>query len=127
VSHRYIVSFGSNLEPEKHRLLAQQALGARFGHVVESAFAWTEALGASTQSRYLNGAFLFHAEQGPDPVRKELRRIEDSLGRVRGVDKFAPRNIDLDLIAIDGEILHPDYHNRDFVRNGARELAPDLP
>lgn len=127
MNHRYVVSFGSNLEPEKHRLLAERALRDRFGDVACSAFAWTEALGTAPQPRYLNGAFLFHAEWGPDPVRTELRRIEDALGRARGPDKFAPRNIDLDLIAMDGDVLHPDYHGRDFVRNGARELAPDLP
>ena len=127
MSHRLIVSFGSNLEPEKYRLLAREALAQRFGNVSESPFLWTEALGGGDQPRYLNGAFLFHCDREPEFVRDELRAIETRLGRMRGPDKYAPRNVDLDLIAVDREIVHGDYHQRDFVRKCARALAPDLP
>ncbi|MBN8218338.1 MAG: 2-amino-4-hydroxy-6-hydroxymethyldihydropteridine diphosphokinase [Spirochaetes bacterium] len=125
--HRFVVSFGSNLEAEAHRTLARGALMARFGAVAESPFVWTEAIGGGDQPRYLNGAYCFHAGLDPERVRSELRAIEGELGRVRTADKYAPRTVDLDLIAVDGEIVHPDYHQRDFVRKSARSLAPDLP
>jgi 7,8-dihydro-6-hydroxymethylpterin-pyrophosphokinase len=63
-----------------------------------------------------------------------LRHIEDSLGRTRKNDKFAPRTIDLDLIlyddiTIEGEELtlpDPDILQRPFLAISLYELAPDL-
>jgi dihydroneopterin aldolase/2-amino-4-hydroxy-6-hydroxymethyldihydropteridine diphosphokinase len=63
-----------------------------------------------------------------------LRPIEDSLGRIRGGDKFAPRTIDLDLVVYgdvvmdDGSLILPDPEimKRPFLAIPLFELAPDL-
>jgi 2-amino-4-hydroxy-6-hydroxymethyldihydropteridine diphosphokinase len=42
--------------------------------------------------------------------------IEDKLGRDRSRPKFGPREIDLDVLMFDGEIVDEDYYTRDFLQ-----------
>jgi 7,8-dihydro-6-hydroxymethylpterin-pyrophosphokinase len=61
-----------------------------------------------------------------------LRNIEADLGRERSEDKYAPRTIDLDLIAYDDLVIErddltlpdPQILRRPFLAMGLSELAP---
>jgi hypothetical protein len=61
----------------------------------------------------------------------ELQRIETNVGRVRS-ERWAARNLDLDLLVVDGlelqsgrlELPHPRMHYRHFVLQPAAEVAP---
>lgn len=53
---------------------------------------------------FFNAAVLATTQLGPEALRDTLRSIESDLGRVRSVDKNAPRTIDLD-IAYYGDLV----------------------
>jgi 2-amino-4-hydroxy-6-hydroxymethyldihydropteridine diphosphokinase len=55
------------------------------------------AVGPTKGPDFLNAAALIETKLGPNDIRRQLRDIEATLGRIRTEDKFAPRTIDLDL------------------------------
>lgn len=81
------------------------------------------------QGKFLNGVIEITTELSPYSLIKELNRIEDLLGRKRGI-KNAPRTIDLDILYYgdekinDGELVipHPRIREREFVLRGLREF-----
>ena len=48
---------------------------------------------------------LLEVDFAPEELRRELRKIEADLGRVRTADKYAPRTIDLDLSLFGDQVL----------------------
>ena len=82
----------------------------------------TEAVGGPRQSDYLNGVVGVETGLSPEELMENLLGIEKKLGRVRR-EKWGPRVIDLDLLAM-GRLIrqnkkitlpHPRYHLRRFV------------
>jgi dihydroneopterin aldolase/2-amino-4-hydroxy-6-hydroxymethyldihydropteridine diphosphokinase len=132
---RAFISVGSNINPTDNVKKAVRLLGAQTRILATSTVYLTEPLGQSGQPPYYN--CVLEIETGTPPLDLKLtvlRRIEESLGRLRGSDKFAPRTIDLDLILYDditmaGEELtlpDPDILQRPFLAIALYELAPDL-
>jgi 2-amino-4-hydroxy-6-hydroxymethyldihydropteridine diphosphokinase len=58
-----------------------------------------------------------------DELSVFLKQLEDQMGRDRNQKKFGPRNIDLDILIWNNEIVDPDYFTREFLRNSAAELG----
>ena len=95
----------------------------------------TEPVSDIPQGRFLNGVLELETELDAGVLFKELRRIEQSLGRTRTV-KNAPRTIDLDILYYGDRVIqnkdlvvpHPRIGQREFVLKGLRELgkAPHL-
>jgi len=132
---RAFVSVGSNVDPEDNIKKAVRLLGAQTRILAISTVYFTEPIDRSGQPSYYN--CVLEIETGTPPLDLKLailRPIEDSLGRLRSSDKFAPRTIDLDLILYDdialaGEELtlpDPDILQRPFLAIALYELAPDL-
>ena len=133
---RCVVALGSNIEPARYLPQAVREL-ARLGTVLRVSSVWQSApVGFTAQADFCNGAVLLETRLAPRPLKAELRRIEDGLGRVRDpANKNAPRTIDLD-IAVYGDLVcqeegltlpDPDLFRRDFLAFPAAEVAPDLP
>ena len=55
-----------------------------------------------------------------------LLAIETRLGRVRTGDQNAPRTIDIDILAVDGQPVHPERWDYPFVVVPLAELMPDF-
>ena len=135
---RVFIAVGSNVDPEAKIEGALSLLKERAALVGISSFYRTEALkGASPDpgGPYYNGVVEIETPLKPLEVKNSLlRSIEDSLGRVRSADKFAPRTIDLDLIlygdtVFDGDGLKlpsPEILERAFVAVPLAELAGEL-
>ncbi len=132
---RAFVSVGSNIDPEDNVRKAVRLLGAQTRIKAISTVYLTEPIGRAGQPPYYN--CVLEIETGDLPLdlkRTVLRHIEESLGRTRDNDKFAPRPIDLDLILyddimMDGEELtlpDPDILQRPFLAMSLYELVPDL-
>lgn len=132
---RCVVALGSNIDPARHLPLAVREL-ARLGTVLRASSVWQSApVGFTAQADFCNGAVLLETHLAPRPLKAELRRIEDLLGRVRDPsNKNAPRTIDLD-IAVYGDLVcreegltlpDPDLFRRDFLALPAAEVAPDV-
>jgi 2-amino-4-hydroxy-6-hydroxymethyldihydropteridine diphosphokinase len=89
--------------------------------------------GPDDQGEFLNGALAVKSTLRPLDLLDHLLRTERDMGRVRE-QRWAPRNIDLDLLLVDGEsfsndrltIPHPWMTIRPFVIDPVAEIAPHL-
>lgn len=128
------VSLGSNIEPERNLLLAAAHL-AEIGRIeAVSAVYQTGAIGPRPAPHFLNAAVLIQTELPLEDIRARLRQIEAGLGRLRSLDRYAPRPIDLDLCLLGNRIVEtpdlsvpdPDILTRPYLAVTLAELAPDF-
>ena len=88
----------------------------------------------SGQPWFVNGVVAVETGLGPAPMLGALHRIEAEFGRVRR-ERWAPRIIDLDLLAFHETVLsggapgepqvpHPRLHERAFVLLPLADIAP---
>ena len=78
------------------------------------------------QTDFLNGAVLVETNFGLDEFKNCLKQIEIEVGRDKSRSKYAPREIDIDVVVWNNKAVHPDYTGREFVRRLAREVLPGL-
>jgi len=132
---RAFIGIGSNIEPAENVRAAIRTLARQTNLVGISTVYLTGAIGHPEQSPYYNCVVEIETEAPPAEVKYGiLRNIENGLGRERTKDKYAPRTIDLDLIAygdltMDAEgikLPDPDILERPFLAIPLFELAPDL-
>jgi dihydroneopterin aldolase/2-amino-4-hydroxy-6-hydroxymethyldihydropteridine diphosphokinase len=100
-----------------------------------SAFYASPALGRPEQPDFYNGAVEAETELSPRELKfSVLRAIEAELGRRRSADRYAAREIDLDLALYDELVCRepdlvlpdPEIAARPFLAVPLAELAPDL-
>ena len=119
------VSLGSNIDPERNLLLGLAAL-ARIGLVRRVSPVYeSEAAGPPGQPRFLNAVVQVEVQEDDETLRSHLRRLESDLGRLRTDDKYAPRPIDLDLIAREG-FIDPGVRVHAYLAVPLADIAPDL-
>ena len=100
------VSVGSNIAPETNIIEAARALRRHVIIAAVSPLFETPPEGPPNQPTFVNGVWRLETDIRPHPLKFDiLRRVEESLGRVRTEDKYAPRPIDLDLIMYNDEII----------------------
>ena len=139
---RAVVALGANLGDRRSTLeQAVELMEAEIG-VVAARSAWhgTPALihpddPAQSYPEFLNGAVLICTLLEADAILAALHRIEARLGRDRSLEtaRWRPRVIDLDLIALEDQVVddgslrlpHPEMHKRDFVLAPFCEVWPD--
>lgn len=130
---RAFISMGSNIDAATHVRQALALIAARTCVAGISTVYLTDALGRPEQDPYYN--CVIEIETGLPPLQVKcvlLRPIEDKLGRVRSPDKYAPRTIDLDLVAYGDLVLDedgmrlpdPEILERPFLAVPLCELAP---
>lgn len=138
---RAVVALGANLGDRRATLEQAVVLMAELGEVMaRSSWLETPALihpddPAQSYPEYLNGAVLLRTGLPPAELLAGLHRIEARLGRNRAAEtaRWRPRLIDLDLIAVEDQVLdgdglrlpHPEMHKRDFVLAPFCEIWPD--
>jgi 2-amino-4-hydroxy-6-hydroxymethyldihydropteridine diphosphokinase len=139
---RAVVALGANLGDRRAALEQAVALiDAEVGPVVaRSGWLATPALihpddPAQSYPEFLNGAVLVRTALQAGSMLAALHRIEARLGRDRANEtaRWRPRLIDLDLIALEGQVVddgalrlpHPEMHKRDFVLAPFCEVWPD--
>ena len=133
--HLAYVALGSNLGDKEANL--QKAVQLLVEHGVEvvktSSFLCTEPYGVTDQPQFLNAVCCVRTDLEPEELLHLLLAIEQEMGRVR-LRHWGERNIDLDLLLYENQILttddlklpHPDMQNRDFVLLPLAEIAPAL-
>lgn len=93
-------------------------------HVLQvSSLYESQAVGFESDNLFLNAVIKIQTELNPEQVLHNLMNIERELGRVRQGFGYADRPIDLDILAVDEEIIqteilqvpHPRMHERAFV------------
>jgi 2-amino-4-hydroxy-6-hydroxymethyldihydropteridine diphosphokinase len=130
------IALGSNLGDRRDYLdRAVQLLRAQPGVTVSqvSTYYETEPVdGPAGQGKYLNAAAELQTDLDPEELLRLLLDVEAQLGRVRN-KRNDPRTIDLDLLLYDRLVLqtpeltlpHPRMHERLFVLDPLRQIAPD--
>ncbi|HAU36751.1 MAG TPA: 2-amino-4-hydroxy-6-hydroxymethyldihydropteridine diphosphokinase [Phycisphaerales bacterium] len=121
-----VVAIGSNIEPERNIPAAIEQLEAVMSVLCESRFLHTEPVGPSGQPEFVNGAVLVETPLDRVGLKSLLRGVESQLGRVRTIDRYAPRPIDLDIVVWNGRIVDDDVRERDFLHAAIREVLPTL-
>lgn len=134
------LSLGSNLGDRLAYLAsARDALGRMPGTSV-TAFSpvyETEPVDVAEQWRdlaYLNAVVIVETSLPLREFSSRMHEVEDSLGRVRGPARHAPRTIDIDLLYFGGErcdephlrIPHPQIAARRFVCRPLSDIRPAL-
>jgi 2-amino-4-hydroxy-6-hydroxymethyldihydropteridine diphosphokinase len=126
VKHRAVIALGSNIRPEIHIPSAILRLQRRIQIVAKSEFVSTQPIGPADQPDFINGVLLVETEKERPELEKWLHEVEDELGRIREGDPSGPRTIDLDVAVWDGEVIHRDVMEREFLRKAILEVLPDL-
>ncbi|HTM76496.1 MAG TPA: 2-amino-4-hydroxy-6-hydroxymethyldihydropteridine diphosphokinase [Devosia sp.] len=98
----------------------------------QSSVLTTKPWGKTDQPDFANAAISLETGLKPLQLLDGLQAIELALGRVR-IEPWGPRRIDIDIIAYDRLILksprltlpHPYAHERAFVLDPLRQIAPD--
>ena len=91
------VSAGSNVAPEENLKLACRELTRRFGPLELSGVYRNPPVGFAGDD-FLNLVLRFRTGEPPHAIVAELERLHTLAGRVRGLERFAPRTLDLDLL-----------------------------
>ncbi len=131
------VGIGSNLDDPASQV--QHAIGrcARLPAtrlIARSHLYISKPLGPVSQSDFTNAAIGLLTQLSPEELLGELRAVEVLMGRATAHERWGPRRIDLDLLAVGQEtrtttalqLPHPGIAERDFVLYPLREIAPQL-
>jgi 2-amino-4-hydroxy-6-hydroxymethyldihydropteridine diphosphokinase len=121
--NRCIIGIGSNINPDENIQEMLGLLAADVRIIKVSVMVKTKPIGITDQPDFTNGAVLIETDMDVNELKNYLRNIEDRMGRDRAQRKFGPRNIDLDIMIWNGQVVDPDYYTRDFLRNSAAELG----
>ena len=131
------VALGSNLgDREAHLAATIEALRARPGIRVTavSKVYETAPVGPPPQGPYLNAVVRLRTRLAPRALLACLLEIEAAEGRLREAGRWSARTLDLDLLFYGSLTLdepglclpHPRLHERPFVLEPFRDLAPRL-
>ena len=127
------VSAGSNVAPEENLRLACRELTRRFGPLKLSGVYRNPPVGFAGDD-FLNLVLRFRTAEPPAAIVAELERLHTLAGRVRGLERFAPRTLDLDLLLYGSAVIsgagirvpREDILKYGFVLGPLAELAPEL-
>ena len=132
---RYAVALGSNMGDRAGYLRAALGEMGRLGtvHAISGLYE-TAPIGGPDQDPYLNAVAILETSLPPQELLFGLQAIEADHDRVRDV-RWAPRTIDLDIVAMDGgtvddtklQIPHPRAVERRFVLQPLAEVWPAAP
>lgn len=99
-----------------------------------SSFYETEPHGVNDPAHwFINVVCEIKTSKSPQILLKDLQDIEKRSGRVRKDDRYSPRNLDLDILLFNDQVInsdtltipHPRMHLRRFVLEPLAEIAPD--
>jgi len=131
------LALGSNIGDRERALrtaLGKIAKTPGIELISQSTFLENPAVGGPDDSPpFLNAAAEIRTTLGAHALLHQLMEIERSMGRSRR-EKWAPRNIDLDLLLFGDHIIssdelivpHPLMHQRRFVLQPLAEIAPEV-
>lgn len=112
------------------QMLAQRPDIRIFAH---SPYYETAPMGYEDQPWFVNAVFGVETGLDPGQLLARLKDVENRAGRVRGEIRFGPRQLDLDLIFYEDQIIetpdlvvpHPRMHERAFVLRPLADIAAE--
>jgi len=124
--NRAVIGLGANINPEENIRKAKDAIAGEFNVIRSSSFVETEPVGFKDQDRFINGALLIETELDAVSLNSRLKNLESELGRVKTDNKHGPREIDLDILVWNGEVVDEEVYEREFLRRSINELMPEM-
>ena len=133
-------SLGSNLGG-RLRLLSQAKtlilMDPKIQFVGQSSAYETEPVDVKEEHRtlkFLNAVLIVESPYTAEEWLPKIKKIEDTLHRLRTDDRNAPRTIDVDILFVGDEVVdddflqipHPRWAERRFVVEPLAEVRPDL-
>lgn len=140
MSH-YVLALGSNLGERQENLLSAVAhlrtLGdiSNIAPIVETPPLLPAQAPEEWYHFFLNTTLVLETNLDPEELLSKTQEIETQLGRKKDHQKWAPREIDIDIISssahseYNSEALtlpHPEWHKRSFVTTPLGTTAPEL-
>lgn len=133
---RVFLSLGSNLGDRADNLQqAKNRIGELIGPVISASSLYeTEPWGFESDNEFLNMVLCAETGLAPSGLLGRILMIESQLGRIRCETRYSSRNIDIDILLYNSEIIneealiipHPRMHERRFVMIPLAEIAPEL-
>lgn len=133
---KVFIGIGSNLGNRAENLReAKSMIGELIGPVVsESPVYETEPWGFESDNEFLNMVLCAETDLSPSGLLGRILMIESQLGRIRSEARYSSRNIDIDILLYNSEIInetaliipHPRMHERRFVLVPLNEIASEL-
>lgn len=131
------IGLGANVgSPAEQLRFAVERIAAMPGLQLRavSRFYRSPPMGPPDQPDYCNAVVSVLTDLPSRNLLDALIEIERAAGRVRGGHKWGPRELDLDLLHVEGESVdepglrlpHPGIASRAFVLQPLCEVAPDL-
>jgi 2-amino-4-hydroxy-6-hydroxymethyldihydropteridine diphosphokinase len=125
VLNRALISLGSNLG-DKSAYLKQaiDSIQDLIGDVeFISSFHESVPWGYDSENQFLNACITCYTHLSPFELLDQLKQIELSMGRIKTVNGYEDRCIDLDIVLYNKDeiktyeltIPHPHFQNREFV------------
>lgn len=117
---------GSNIQPEENIKKAIALIQAEM-RIANISSVWESHAVGNNGPNFLNCVLVVETELSIEVIKNQvIRNLENSLGRVRTNDKYAPRTIDVDLIVYNGQMIDPEICHRVFIAVPLAELVPDF-
>ena len=114
------LSLGSNIQPEKNIPACMKALREKFKGIKVSSIYETDPVGPAGTRKFWNAGVIVNTPLGREAFQKEIAAVEAALGRRRDpADKFAPREIDIDILP------QPGYQQFGFCVLPLAEIMPE--
>lgn len=120
------LSLGSNIEPEKNLPEALRRLSS-IVEIGSTSSVWkTPSIGYEGPD-FLNAVVCVSTDLDAHSLKEDhLCRIEEEMGRVRFINKNAPRTIDLDILLFNDQVLDVMLFQFDHLLLPLAELVPNL-
>jgi len=115
--------------------MAKQLVKKNVGAILKTSATYdTEPWGFVHKNMFLNQVISVETALSPQEVLAEIEKIEASLGRVREIEQYTARTIDIDILFFNDwvistdylQIPHPRMAYRRFVLCPLAEIAPGL-
>ncbi|CAM3543595.1 2-amino-4-hydroxy-6-hydroxymethyldihydropteridine diphosphokinase [Halomonas lysinitropha] len=130
---RITVSIGSNIEREYHVRVCLDALATSFGSLAISRVFESEPVGFEDGRNFYNLVVAFDSDRPVGELQAWCKRLEFANGRRKGVPKFSPRTLDIDLLTVgdltgiydEVELPRDEILHHAFVLKPLAELLPE--
>ncbi len=120
--NKAVIGLGSNINASVNMERAVELLKELFDVVKVSQWMQTQPIGIKQQPDFLNGALLLNTSLELQAIKDELKRLEDRMGRDRTRPKYGPREIDMDVIIWNNQVVDDDYYSREFLQLLIKEV-----
>jgi len=118
-----VLGLGSNINPGENISRAFSILQREFEVVKEVQPIRTFPVGITDQPDFFNAVVKLRTSLNKSDLKAFLKEVEDDMGRDRSRPKFGPREIDLDVIIWNNEVVDKDFYERDFLKQLVEQLG----